>query len=202
MDVGAVSWSMSGHDADYTDMPAQVQIFDLKAKPVHSFGAQHRNFLSYQPQGRLLLSAGFGNLAGGIDVWEVSTRKKVAEFKYVLLFENHEAPCTHSLSASNASHCEWSPDGRYILTATLSPRLRVDNSVKIWWCGGQLLHIQLQDELYSASFQPGLLANTPSFPSVLPTAPEPNPSVALHRPKGETSDGGECLPCLSRLSQY
>lgn len=56
-------------------------MFDLKAKPVHSFGSQHRNFLLYQPQGRLLLSAGFGNLAGGIDIWEVSTRKKVAEFK-------------------------------------------------------------------------------------------------------------------------
>lgn len=58
-------------------------MFDTKAKPVYSFGAQHRNFLSYQPQGRLLLSAGFGNLAGGIDIWEVSTRRKVAEFKSV-----------------------------------------------------------------------------------------------------------------------
>ena len=65
-------------------MPAQVQMFDTRAKPVHSFGAQHRNFLLYQPQGRLLLSAGFGNLAGGIDIWEVSTRKKVAEFKCVI----------------------------------------------------------------------------------------------------------------------
>lgn len=69
--------------SDLIDMPAQVQMFDLKAKPIHSFGSQHRNFLLYQPQGRLLLSAGFGNLAGGIDIWEVSTRKKVAEFKYV-----------------------------------------------------------------------------------------------------------------------
>jgi translation initiation factor 2A len=62
-------------------MPSQVKLFDTKAKPIHSFGAAPRNFLSYQPQGRLLLSAGFGNLAGGIDVWEISTRKKVAEFK-------------------------------------------------------------------------------------------------------------------------
>jgi len=56
-------------------------MFDIKAKPIYSFGPNHRNFLSYQPQGRLLLSAGFGNLAGGIDIWEVSTRRKVAEFK-------------------------------------------------------------------------------------------------------------------------
>jgi hypothetical protein len=69
-------------------MPARTQLFDSKAKPVHSFGSQHRNVLLYQPQGKLLLSAGFGNLAGGVDVWDVSTRQKVAEFKWVCL-ENH-----------------------------------------------------------------------------------------------------------------
>jgi len=63
------------------DMPARTQLFDLKAKPAHSFGSGHRNVLLYQPQGRLLLSAGFGNLAGGVDVWDVSTRNKVAEFQ-------------------------------------------------------------------------------------------------------------------------
>ncbi|OCF36320.1 translation initiation factor 2A [Kwoniella heveanensis BCC8398] len=173
------TWSPTSRDfvVCYGYMPARVQMFDLKAKPVHSFGSQHRNFLLYQPQGRLLISAGFGNLAGGVDVWDVSTRNKVAEFK-----------------ASNSSHCEWSPCGRYILTATLSPRLRVDNGVKIWWCGGQLLHIQPQDELYQASFAPGLVHNTEPFPAVVPKAPEPNPSVALYRPKGETSNGGDSKP--------
>jgi translation initiation factor 2A len=79
------------------------------------------------------------------------------------------------------------------MTATLSPRLRVDNGVKIWWCAGQLLHIHLQEELYSATFQPSLLKNTPSFPSVLPAAPEPNASVALNRGKGESNSGREYL---------
>ncbi|WVO14696.1 hypothetical protein L204_102334 [Cryptococcus depauperatus] len=153
----------------YGYMPAKTQIFDLKAKPVFSFGENPRNFLAYQPQGKLLLSAGFGNLAGSVDIWDVSTRKKVAEFK-----------------SSNASHCEWSADGKWIMTATLSPRLRVDNGVKIWWCGGQLIHIQLTEELYQASFTPKLLKDIGPFPAVLPKAPEPNPSVALHRPKGET----------------
>lgn len=85
------------------------------------------------------------------------------------------------------------------MTATLSPRLRVDNGVKIWWCGGQLLHIHLQEELYSATFKPSLINNTPSFPSVLPSAPEPNASVALHRGKGESNNGRECLIC--RIAQ-
>lgn len=64
-----------------TDMPAQIQLFNTKAKSIYSFGAQHRNIILYQPQGRLLLTAGFGNLAGGVDIWDVSTRVKVAEFR-------------------------------------------------------------------------------------------------------------------------
>jgi translation initiation factor 2A len=80
------------------------------------------------------------------------------------------------------------------MTATLSPRLRVDNGVKIWWCGGQLLHIHLQEELYSVTFQPSLIENTPTFPSVLPAAPEPDPSVALNRSKGESTNGRKCNP--------
>ncbi|KAK4686187.1 translation initiation factor 2A, partial [Tremellales sp. Uapishka_1] len=161
----------------YGYMPARTQVFDNKAKAVHSFGSGHRNFLSYQPQGKLLLSAGFGNLAGGVDIWDVSTRKKVAEFK-----------------AANASHCEWSPCGRYILTATLSPRLRVDNRVIIWWCGGQLLHIHPQDELYQASFMPKAVTDVASFPASVPPAPEPNASVTQFRPKGESSSNGDAKP--------
>ncbi|WVR03690.1 hypothetical protein IAU60_000685 [Kwoniella sp. DSM 27419] len=173
------TWSPTSREfvVCYGYMPARAQLFDFKGKPVHSFGSQHRNFLLYQPQGKLLLSAGFGNLAGGVDVWDVSTRNKVAEFK-----------------ASNSSHCEWSPCGRYILTATLSPRLRVDNGVKIWWCGGQLLHIQPQEELYQASFAPGLSKDVQPFPAVIPAAPEANPSVALYRPKGDVSNGADAKP--------
>ncbi|WVQ78662.1 hypothetical protein IAT38_000749 [Cryptococcus sp. DSM 104549] len=160
----------------YGYMPARTQLYNLKAKAIYSFGDSPRNFVSYQPQGKLLLSAGFGNLAGGIDLWDVSTRSKVAEFK-----------------AAHSTHVEWSPCGQYILTATLSPRLRVDNGIKIWWCGGQLLHIQPADELYQASFSPKLLADIPVFPATIPKAPEANASVALYRPKGET-DGPAAKP--------
>ena len=78
-------WNPTSRDfaVCYGYMPAKVQLYDLKARPIHNFGNQHRNVLSYQPQGRLLLTAGFGNLAGGIDIWDVSTRTKVAEFKWV-----------------------------------------------------------------------------------------------------------------------
>jgi translation initiation factor 2A len=116
-------------------MPAKTVLFDAKANPVHDLGLSPRNFLCYQPQSRLLLVAGFGNLSGAIDVWDRKTMKKVAE-----------------ILAPNATVCEWSPDGNYIMTATLSPRLRVDNGLKIWWCGGGLLHQELIPELYQVCF--------------------------------------------------
>lgn len=118
------------------DMPARTVLFDLKANPIHSFEPKPRNFISFQPQGRLFLNAGFGNLATGtVDVWDLKTRKKVSEFQ-----------------APNSTTCEWSPDGRFILTGTLSPRLRVDNGVKVWWCTGKLLHVQMVEELYQVGF--------------------------------------------------
>lgn len=83
-------------------MPARTQLFDIKNKPQHSFGSDPRNFLLYQPQGKLLLSAGFGNLAGGVDVWDMSTRNKVAEFKYVPPFSMSKSDtlCHSQLSSS------------------------------------------------------------------------------------------------------
>ena len=63
--------------------------------------------------------------------------------------------------------------------------------MKIWWCGGQLLHIHPQDDLYQASFRPVKASDIQPFPPVVPTAPAANPSVALYRPKGETDNGGK-----------
>lgn len=159
-------WHPSGREfaVVYGFMPARTVLFDAKARPVHSFGPQPRNFLSYQPQGRLFLSAGFGNLTGQVDVWDLRTRTKVAEWQ-----------------AANSTTCEWSPCGKYVLTATLSPRLRVDNGVKVWWCAGGLLHVQPISELYQAQWRPRGRAATPDeFPSVIPPAPAPSQAVAQH----------------------
>jgi len=57
-----------------------------------------------------------------------------------------------SMDASNSSVFQWSPDGHFILTGTLSPRLRVENGVRIWHCTGKLVHVEMIDELYQVSF--------------------------------------------------
>ena len=57
------------------------------------------------------------------------------------------------MEAGKTAHFEWSADGRLILTAILSPRLRVDNGVRLWHCAGTLLEVRLIDELYQVSIE-------------------------------------------------
>ena len=91
-------------------MPAKTVLFDQRVRMLHDFGSSLTNYISFNPQGRLILLAGFGNLAGKVD-----------------LFDGHSLTRMCTIDAPNTSWCEWSPDGRFLLTAMLSPRLRVDN---------------------------------------------------------------------------
>lgn len=47
----------------------------------------------------------------------------------------HVTPSRNNVTGSNSSHCSvtcaWSPDSRYFLTATLTPRMNVDNGFKV-----------------------------------------------------------------------
>ncbi len=62
----------------------------------------------------LLVLAGFGNLHGNIEIWDLQAKK---------LISNPKAPDSTSF--------EWSPDGEHILTATTAPRLRVGNGLAV-----------------------------------------------------------------------
>ncbi|CEG64096.1 hypothetical protein RMATCC62417_01132 [Rhizopus microsporus] len=128
----------------YGSMPAKATLFDHRAKPVHDFGINPRNFVRYNPQGRTICIAGFGNLNGTVDLWDRKTLKKLNTF-----------------SASNASHCEWSPCGRFLLTATMTPRLRVDNGFKLWHQSGTLVYEEEIEELYQISYRPQPVALFP-----------------------------------------
>jgi uncharacterized protein with WD repeat len=112
-------------------MPAKAVLFDQRVNPIHSFDSHPWNFISFNPQARLLALAGFGNLAGKIDVFDRRTLQKIT-----------------TIDAPNTSYCEWSGDGKSLMTATLSPRLRVDNGIKIWHCTGPLMHVHPIEELY------------------------------------------------------
>lgn len=47
--------------------------------------------------------------------------------------------CTWMCRNDVAVTCDWAPDGRHFLTATIAPRLNVDNGYQIWRCPSCLL---------------------------------------------------------------
>ena len=140
-------------------MPAKTTIFNLKADATHSFPLRPRNTILFSPHGRFVLVAGFGNLAGQMDVYDME--------------KDYQKICT--IEASNASVCEWSPDGKHILTATTSPRLRVDNGVRIWHVGGGLMYNEELQELYHVTWRP---QSPTSHPLENPLHPMPTPHTS------------------------
>jgi translation initiation factor 2A len=135
-----VTWSPKSNSfaVVYGYMPAKTVIFNAKAQVVHTLPLGPRNTVLFSPHGRFMLVAGFGNLAGQMDIYDLE--KDFAKI------------CT--IEASNASVCEWSPDGTHILTATTSPRLRVDNGIRIWHASGPLVYNEDLNELYHVCWRP------------------------------------------------
>ncbi|KAJ4412815.1 hypothetical protein N0V91_000577 [Didymella pomorum] len=157
-----VSWSPNSKEFGvvYGYMPAKTTIFNARAVPQHSFDLGPRNTINFSPHGRFVLVAGFGNLAGDVDIYDLE--------------RNYHKICT--IKASNCTYCEWSPDGRHILTATTSPRLRVDNGIRIYHITGPLMYHQDINELYHVTWRPQSPQQHP-LDNVL-TAPAPHESAA------------------------
>ncbi|KAG9234240.1 eukaryotic translation initiation factor eIF2A-domain-containing protein [Amylocarpus encephaloides] len=135
-----VSWSPNSKEFGviYGYMPAKTTIFNQRAIATHNFPLGPRNTILFSPTGRFVLVAGFGNLAGQMDIYDLE--------------KDYEKICT--IEGGNPSVCEWSPDSKYILTATTSPRLRVDNGVRLWHVGGGIMYNQDMVELYHVTWRP------------------------------------------------
>ncbi|KAI1159205.1 eukaryotic translation initiation factor eIF2A-domain-containing protein [Nemania serpens] len=178
-----VSWSPNGKEFGviYGYMPAKTTIFNHRAVVSHSFPLGPRNTIIFSPTGQFALVAGFGNLAGQIDVYDLE--------------KDYKKVCT--IESGNPSVCQWSPDSRYIMTATTSPRLRVDNGVKLWHVGGGIMYHEDMVELYNVSWRPCLPENLPrgdplhpvptphnSALQYLGTVKTPSKPVGAYRPPG------------------
>jgi translation initiation factor 2A len=178
-----ISWSPNSKEFGvvYGYMPAKTTIFNHRAVATHSFALGPRNTITFSPNSRFVLVAGFGNLAGQIDVYDLE--------------KDSRKVCT--IESGNPSVCEWSPDSRYIMTATTSPRLRVDNGVKLWHVGGGITYNEDMVELYHVAWRPSDLANvaggdplhpvpTPhsSATAYLGTVKTPSKPAGAYRPPG------------------
>ncbi|EUC30769.1 hypothetical protein COCCADRAFT_103038 [Bipolaris zeicola 26-R-13] len=153
-----VSWSPNSKEfgVTYGYMPAKTTIFNQRAVPQHSFDLGPRNTILFSPHGRFVIVAGFGNLAGDMDIYDL---------------EKNFAKVCH-VKTSNCTYCEWSPDGQHILTATTSPRLRVDNGIRIYHVSGGLMYNEDMTELYHVVWRP---QPTSMYPLADPLTAVPTP---------------------------
>lgn len=162
-------------------MPAKTTIFNLRAQAVHSFALSPRNTILFSPHGRFVLVAGFGNLAGEVDIYDLE--------------KDYQKVC--SFRASDPSVCEWSPDGQYIMMATTTPRLRVDNGIRLWHVSGSLMYNEDMIELYNVAWRPQSIDTHPlrdpihnipaphsSALTYLGTVKTPSKPVGAYRPPG------------------
>ncbi len=76
-------------------MPAKATVFNHKCESVFDFGTGPRNAAFYSPQGHILVLAGFGNLRGQMEVWDVKKYKQVSKPQ-----------------AEDTTHFFWCPDWR------------------------------------------------------------------------------------------
>lgn len=96
-------------------VPPVAVLYNLDAQPIHNFGAAHRNVVAWSPHGRFLALCGFGNLAGDVDFWDRHKKKKIGSCNI---------PCAVAYG--------WAPDSRRFMSATLAPRMNVDNCVRLY----------------------------------------------------------------------
>lgn len=136
-----VQWNPSAKSfaVVYGFMPASVTVFNLRAEVSHKFdNPGSRNTVLFSPHGRFLLVAGFGNLSGQMDIYDLE--------------RGYEKVST--IDGNIATVCKWAPDGQHILTATCSPRMTVDNRIRIWHVSGNVMYNEDIDDLLAVHWRP------------------------------------------------
>ena len=66
-------------------MPAVSVLFGKDCKPKFVFGKNHRNTIIFNPFPKYLCLAGFGNLSGEIEFWDLENLKSIGTAKVDIL---------------------------------------------------------------------------------------------------------------------
>ncbi|CAN6481506.1 unnamed protein product [Victoria cruziana] len=140
--VHDVQWSPLGTEfaVVYGFMPAKVTVFDKKCNPIFELGTGPYNTLRWNPRGKnikYVLFIEYLHIPHLQAFWDCSEKK---------LLRTTKSECSVT--------CEWSPDGRYLMTATTAPRLQIDNGIKIFYHDGSLYYKKMYEKLYQAEWKP------------------------------------------------
>jgi translation initiation factor 2A len=155
--------------------PFSIRMLDKAGSELHDFGKSKKNTIRFSSvKGRFLALGGFGNLAGELEFLDVPSKKT---------FKTTRSECT--------VECEWSPNGRVLMTSSTHPRMRVDNNITFFRYTGEKVSSLEFPELYSAKWRPMPHANFPDLPAC-PRAlslkqTEPEPVKKAYRPPSRNS---------------
>jgi len=115
-------------------------IFDNEANIIAQNVSSSKNTIIWSPCGRILAIGGFGNLPGDLDFFDVSDCANPIPIGNV--------------NAFSTTYHTFSPDSKYFIGATLSPRLRVENCVRFYTYCGDFIFEDKVDDLYDVRFKP------------------------------------------------
>jgi len=103
--------------------PGVVSLHDGKTgKVVSEIGKARRNTLKWDRWGRFVAVGGFGTMAGDLDFFDRSKEETVASIR---------APLT--------VNCDFGPDGRHFLGATVAPRMNEGNQISLYRYTGEMV---------------------------------------------------------------
>ena len=121
-------------------MPAKSTVFTATCVPKFDLGSGPYSTARWNSFGRFLVLAGFGNLPGDLAFFDKKADGKLKPMG--------------TSRAENGVSLEWSPCGRFVVAATVAPRLRVDNGVQVFSYNGTLLAKAPKDILLEGRWQP------------------------------------------------
>ncbi|KAF7682474.1 Eukaryotic translation initiation factor 2A [Astathelohania contejeani] len=98
----------------YGDQPADVVTMDYSLNVKSKFPSGIRNRIYYNPHFNLVCFAGFDNLSGDIELYDVKSNKLISKFRVL-----------------GASCVDWSPCGSY-LSISITNFLKVDNKILVY----------------------------------------------------------------------
>lgn len=77
--IHSVEWNPNSTEfcVIYGFMPAKASFFNVKCDSIHDCDEGARNSIYYNPFGNLVILAGFGNLRGNVEVYDVAKKKVV-----------------------------------------------------------------------------------------------------------------------------
>eukprot|EP00978_Attheya_sp_CCMP212_P041776 scaffold244006_cov50-Attheya_sp.AAC.2 len=191
-------------------MPAMASLHHgTTAEPTFLFGNAHRNTISWADHGRFVGITGFGNLAGKMDFWDNNKLKKIPMFDPV---SGAPLPLPDGgITASCAVGYGWSPDSRMFFISTTTPRMNVDNGVRLFRYNGFDITNQAPwdnaryspDRLLAAAFVPAPWGSYPDRaqsppPKRVEGATVPGAATATTTPAPVTAAPGRYVPPAAR----